>query len=287
MDISQLPLNALRAFEAAARHASFTRAGMELRVSQTAVSHQVKALEKTLGTILFKRLSRGLVLTDEGKALVPVLTDAFRRVSATLGQFKDGRFREILTVGVVGTFATGWLLPHVNSFLSAHPNIDLRIKANNNRSDVLLDGLDLFIRYGDGAWHGTESEPLMDAPLSAVIAPSLCGQVRQPSDLLTLRLLRSYRDDEWERWFAELGLESGKPGGWMFDSSLALVEAAALGVGAALVPTMMFKRDLDAGRIVQPFAASVSLGRYWLTRLKSHPETQAMRAFRDWLMSSL
>ena len=124
MDVSQLPLNALRAFEASARLSSFTRAGLELRVTQTAISHQVKALEETLGVTLFKRLPRGLVLTDEGEALLPVLTDAFRRMSATLSQFEQGNFREILTVGVVSTFAIGWLLPRLETFKdSIRPSI--------------------------------------------------------------------------------------------------------------------------------------------------------------------
>jgi len=107
MDLSQIPLNALRAFEAAARHLSLTRAGLELRVTQAAVSHQVKGLEDILGAPLFRRLPRGLALTEEGEALLPVLTDAFRRIAGTLDRFEGGRVREILTVGAVGTFVTG------------------------------------------------------------------------------------------------------------------------------------------------------------------------------------
>jgi LysR family transcriptional regulator, regulator of gene expression of beta-lactamase len=162
MDVSQLPLNALRAFEASARLGSLTRAGLELRVTQTAVSHQVKFLEETLHVTLITRLPRGLALTDEGHALLPVLTDAFRRMSATLSQFEEGNFREILTVGVVGTFAIGWLLPRLQRFKEQHPQVDLRLKTNNNRADMLLDGLDYFIRFGDGAWHGTDVIHLMD-----------------------------------------------------------------------------------------------------------------------------
>ena len=111
MDLAQLPLNALRAFEAAARHESFTRAGLELRVTQAAVSHQVKSLEGILGVPLFRRLPRGLALTEEGEALLPDLTEALRRIANTLDRFEGGRMREVLTLGVVGTFATGWLLP--------------------------------------------------------------------------------------------------------------------------------------------------------------------------------
>src|SRR5690606_33339532 len=124
--------NALRAFEAAARHLNFTRAADELCVSQGAVSHQVAKLEARLGVALFRRLPRGLVLTDEGQGLVPVLADAFDRVGATLDRYQDGRLREVLTVGVVGTFATGWLLERLTEFERTSPQIDLRAMTNNN-----------------------------------------------------------------------------------------------------------------------------------------------------------
>ncbi|MBB3454889.1 LysR family transcriptional regulator of beta-lactamase [Rhizobium sp. BK313] len=287
MEIPQLPLNALRAFEASARHCSFTRAGLELRVTQTAISHQVKALEEALRVTLFKRLPRGLALTDEGHALLPVLTDAFRRMSATLSQFEEGNFHEILTVGVVGTFAIGWLLPRLSVFKQQHPHVDLRLKTNNNRSDVLIDGLDFFIRFGDGAWHGMEAIHLMDAPLSPVCAPMLRERLRTPADLASVELLRSYRIDEWPLWFRAAGIDAPSLRGWMFDSSLTLVEAAARGVGVALVPVAMFLQEIEAGRIIQPFEITAQTGSYWLTRLKSRAETASMKAFRRWLLTEI
>ncbi len=286
MEVSQLPLNALRAFEASARLLSFTRAGLELRVSQTAVSHQVKALEEVLGVTLFERLARGVSLTDEGEALQPVLTDAFRRMSATLSRLEDGEFREVLTVGVVATFATGWLLPHLKSFSDANAQIDLRLKTNNNRADILSDGLDCFIRFGDGAWHGTDAVRLMEAPLSPVCAPETARRLRTAQDLLGERLLRSYRVDEWTQWFQAMSVTPPPTRGWMFDSSLTMVEAAAQGAGVALVPVGMFRGDLDSGRIVQPFRQGITTGSYWLTWLKSRSETPAMQRFRDWLQQT-
>ncbi|MGO1075198.1 LysR family transcriptional regulator [Inquilinus sp. CA228] len=287
MEVSKMPLNALRAFEASARLGSFTRAGLELRVTQTAISHQVKALEETLGVTLFERLPRGLALTDEGLALLPVLTDAFRRMSTTLSQFEDGNFQEILTIGVVATFATGWLLRRLHGFKQQNPFVDLRIKTNNNTADMLLDGLDWFIRFGDGAWHGTDAVRLMDAPLSPVCAPSLLPRLRSPADLANEQLLRSYRVDEWGLWFRAAGIEPPKLRGWMFDSSLTLVEAAAQGVGVALVPVAMFAREIEAGRIVQPFDVTASMGSYWLTRLKSRTETASMQAFARWITAEI
>ena len=287
MTVPPLPLNALRAFEAAARHLSCTRAGLELRVTQAAVSHQVKALEDLLGVRLFRRLSRGLALTEEGEALLPVLTDAFRSIGATLNRFQGGRLREVLTIGAVGTFVTGWLLPRLGAFRAAHPHIDLRLMTNNNRVDLAGEGLDAAIRFGDGAWHGTEATRLLTAPLCPLCAPQLAARLRQPGDLLRETLLRSYRVDEWEHWFAAVGLVAPNIRGFIFDSSLAMAEAAMQGLGVGLLPARMFESALREGRLVRPFAAEVTLGAYWLTRLHSRPETPSLVALRDWLVARI
>ena len=206
MDRPQLPLNALRAFEASARHLSFTRAGLELCVSQGAVSHQVKALETRLGVALFRRLPRGIALTDEGLALIPVVQEAFDAIGATLGRFSGGRFQEVLTVGVVATFAIGWLLERLPDFTARHPGVDLRLLTNNNRVDLAGEGLDLAIRFGVGAWHGTHGDRIVDAALTPLCAPGLAREIAAPGDLARQTLLRSYRADEWPRWFAVAGL---------------------------------------------------------------------------------
>jgi LysR family transcriptional regulator of beta-lactamase len=284
MPMPHLPLNALRAFEASARNLSFTRAGLELRVTQAAVSQQVKTLEEILAVPLFRRLPRGLALTEEGEALLPVLTDAFRRIGATLERFEGGRLREVLTLGAVGTFVTGWLLPRLAEFRAAHPSVDLRLMTNNNRVDLAGEGLDCAIRFGDGAWHGTEATRLFAAPLTPLCAPKIAARLRQPAELMREVLLRSYRVDEWARWFAAVALPAPNIRGFVFDSSLTMAEAAIQGAGVALLPAMMFGRDLREGRLVRPFGAEVALGAYWLTRLKSREETPAMAAFRLWLL---
>ncbi len=285
MDRSQLPLNALRAFEASARHLSFTRAGLELHVSQAAVSHQVNRLEDRLGVPLFRRLPRGLALTDEGAALVPVLGDSFDRMSAVLDRYESGRLSEVLTLGVVGTFAVGWLLPRLDAFAAAHPFVDLRILTNNNRVDLAGEGLDLAIRFGDGAWHGVDADPLIAAPLTPLCAPRLAERIATPADLATTPLLRSYRGDEWPRWFDTAGVTCPVLRGTMFDTSLAIASAASAGAGVGLLPPAMFSGALDSGALVRPFALEVSLGRYWLTRLKTRPQNEAMRVFRDWVVA--
>jgi LysR family transcriptional regulator of beta-lactamase len=281
-----LPLNALRAFEASARHLSFTRAAVELCVTQAAVSHQVKSLEGQLNITLFKRLPRGLMLTSEGETLLPVLRDCFDRIAQTLERFEEGHFREVLTVGAVGTFAVGWLLPRLASFQEQYPYIDLRLSTNNNRVDVAAEGLDYAIRFGAGAWHGIEALRLLDAPLSVMCVPEIALQLHAPVDLMQQTLLRSYRTDEWSQWFEAAGLEfqTAPPRSIVFDSSLAMMEAALQGAGVALVPPLMFSRQLAADAIRQPFAIDITTGSYWLTRLQSRPETSAMAAFKDWLL---
>ena len=285
--MSSLPLNALRAFEASARHLSFTRAAIELNVTQSAVSAQVKSLENRLGTPLFRRLPRGLAVTDEGQALLPMLSETFGRIGAVLEQFRGGRTREVLTVAAVGTFAAGWLMPRLEAFHRCHPFVDLRLMTNNNRVDLAGEGLDYAIRFGDGAWHGTEAEPLMEAPLSPMCTPELAGRLREPADLARETLLRSYRADEWTRWFAAAGVSAPLLYGPVFDSSVTMAAAAMRGLGVALLPLAMFTLELQHGRLVQPFDVQVSTGRYWLTRLKSRPEGAAMGEFRRWLLDAV
>nr|WP_146469942.1 LysR family transcriptional regulator [Pseudomonas carnis] len=286
---SHLPLNALRAFEASARHLSFTRAAIELCVTQAAVSHQVKSLEAQLNVTLFKRLPRGLMLTSEGESLLPVLRDAFDRIALTLDQFEGGHYREVLTVGAVGTFAVGWLLPRLADFHSRYPLIDLRLSTHNNRVDVAAEGLDYVIRFGAGAWHGTDACPLLEAPLTVLCVPQIAEQLHSPADVLKHTLLRSYRADEWNLWFQAAGLPSDTrvPRSVVFDSSLAMMEAALQATGVALAPALMFSRQLENDVIRQPFEVGITTGSYWLTRLQSRAETPAMLAFKVWLQASV
>lgn len=286
VDRAQLPLNSLRAFEAAARHLSFTRAGLELCVGQGAISHQVAILEKRLGVSLFRRLPKGLALTDEGLALVPVVAESFDRMGATLDRYTGGRLREVLTVGVVGTFAVGWLMRRLTQFALDYPQVELRVMTNNNRVDLAGEGLDLAIRFGNGAWHGTHADRIMSAPLSPICAPAVAARLHGPHSLGGEMLLRSYRPDEWPLWFAAAATEQPPLHGPMFDSSIPMVAAAQAGIGVALAPPAMFEADLAAERLVQPFAVSIDVGSYWLTRLLSRRETPAMRDFAAWLVGA-
>jgi LysR family transcriptional regulator of beta-lactamase len=279
-----LPLNALRAFEASARHLSFTRAAQELSVTQAAVSQQVRSLEERLGVILFKRLPRGLGITDEGAALLPVLSDAFGRIEAMLKQFDGGHFHEVLSIGVVGTFALGWLMPRLKRFRETHPFVELRLLTHNNVVDVASEGLDFAIRFGAGVWPVTHNVMLLEAPLSVLCAPDIASRLAVPSDLTRETLLRSYRADDWVSWFDAVRLKPWTIRGPVFDSSRLMVEAAMQGAGVALAPPSMFVRELRMGTLIQPFDILVSIGGYWLTWSKSRPLSPAMQLFHDWIV---
>jgi LysR family transcriptional regulator, regulator of gene expression of beta-lactamase len=283
MDRPDLPLNGLRVFEAAYRQGSFTRAAIELRVTQAAISHQVARLEDRLGVALFVRASGGLVPTDEATALYPVLQHGFDTMARVLDRITGHRDIETLKIGVVTTFAVGWLLPRLPAFRRTHPMIDLRISTNNNRVEILREGLDMAIRYGAGSWTGLEAESLLDAPLAPLCAPEISEYLTDPAQLGREVLLRSYRNDEWPRWFAEAGAPCPPLTGPMFDSSLAMADIAMEGGGVALLPVGMFARRIADGRLVQPFPTLLHAGSYFLIWPADRSPTPAMLDFTSWL----
>lgn len=284
-----IPLKSLRVFEAAARHLSFTHAAIELNVTHSAVSQQVKLLEEQLNSPLFMRVPRGLMLTPAGEHLLPVLNESFDRIAQLLDYFADRKVREKVKIGVIGTFATGFLLPRLAGFYQKHPHIELQISTNNNRVDVAAEGLDYAIRFGSGAWHGTTAQYLCDSPLTPLCTPQIAAQLQQPADLLNFTLLRSYRRDEWNTWLHHANGPQLPPTHpvIVFDSSVTMLEAAQADIGIAIAPARMFRHLLTSRRICRPFPSEVSFGSYWLTHLQSRAETSAMREFAQWLTAEL
>ncbi|MGH6861058.1 MAG: LysR substrate-binding domain-containing protein, partial [Phyllobacterium sp.] len=218
-----------------------------------------------------------------------VVTGSFDQLADTLGRIEGGHIREVLVLGAVGTFAVGWLLPRLAQFQQQFPFIDIRLSTNNNRVDMAAEGLDLAIRFGSGAWHGTDATRLFDAPLSPLCIPELAERLQAPADLAHHTLLRSYRTDEWNNWFTAAAISAAPQlsKAIVFDSSLAMMEAALQGMGVALAPPLMFSRHLASGAIEQPFQTSISLGSYWLTRRQSRSPTPAMQAFEHWIVSAM
>lgn len=284
-DRPDIPLNALRTFEVAARQGSFSRAAIELRVTQAAVSHQIARLEDNLGAILFHRTPNGLVMTDAAQALFPVMERGLDDISRVLDHVLGGQRTEVLNLGVVTTFATGWLIPRLDDFRRAYPEVTLRLSTNNNRVEIAREGLDAAIRFGSGRWPGVEAHHILDAPMGPLCAPHL--DVRVPSDLRRHTLLRSYRADEWPKWFAEAGEACPPLIGPVLDSSVGMADLATERLGIALLPLPMFERALAAGRLVRPFETTVTLGSYWLTIPEDRRMTPATDLLLRWMRAHL
>lgn len=283
MELKDFSLNTLRAFEASARHLSFTRAADELCVTQAAVSHQVKALELALGKALFRRTTRGIVLTDEGAVLAPVVREALARIGSALAAVSGENMREVVTAGVVGTFAAGFLLERLPRFHALHPEVEIRVQTNNNAVDLWTESLDCAIRFGDGAWHGVKAHELVTAPLAPMCAPTLAAELKAPSDLARFPLLRSYRAGDWPAWFAAARSPEIAATGPMFDASHLMALAAMRGLGVALLPVAMFQREVVGEQLVQPFPVTAGAGSYWLTHLTSRPPAPGLERFISWL----
>jgi LysR family transcriptional regulator, regulator of gene expression of beta-lactamase len=284
---SLLPLNALRAFEAAARHESFTRAAAELHVTQAAVSHQVKMLEERVGTVLFHRLPHGLRLTEEGHRLLPRLRDAFDRIETALEDLSAGSGgpRGALSISLVATFGMSWLVPRLPRFHARFPHIDLRLTTHNNDPvDFDRDPVDLAIRYGDGDWPSVAAERLFDYRLTPLCGPRLAARLATPGDLRGAPLLRTNNED-WLIWLAAAGLPPLPFAGPLFDSTRMMVEAAIEGMGVALASPDLFACEIADGRLRQPFPLCVPSGRaYWLIRPEGREPGPRAWAFRDWIV---
>lgn len=284
MPLSKISLNLLRAFDASARHLSFTKASKELFVTQAAVAHQVKTLEDYLQKPLFNRAARTLSLTDEGASLAPIVAKSLYEIGVVLETIRGKERKSVLHVGVVGTFALGFLLERMDQFHANNPNILVKIQVNNNVPDLLNEHLDFAIRFGEGAWLAQTSQLLIPAPLSPLCDSETAAKLQNAIDLTKFPLLRSHRKNEWGRWFGVFGKLDVEATGTIFDNSRAIADAAKLGLGVGLLPYQMFSAELGEGSLVKPFAQDVHAGAYYLTHLVQRPITEAMLEFRDWLL---
>lgn len=285
MGLSRYSLNHLHAFAVCARHLNMTRAANELCVTQAAVSHQIKALEAQIGKPLFLRTARGLQLSDEGERIASSVQLAFAQLDAALALLEDATPPQRFTLAVVGTYLHGYLLERIPEFQARHPAIDLRIQTHNNKLELATETIDAAIRFGDGAWRRVEAVPLQAAPLTVLCAPEL--RLKSPQDLRRCTLLRSYRSDDWTAWAQAAGCAPLNPRGPQYDASVLMVQAAMAGAGVALAPASMFRRELASGRLAQPFAIEVDVGRYWLTRSLGRDPSPAFEVLREWLVGNL
>ncbi|MCF4165546.1 transcriptional regulator GcvA [Zavarzinia compransoris] len=282
--MDRLPLNALRAFEAAARHLSLTRAAEELHLTHGAISHQVRALEALLGAALFNRRGRGVVLTEAGQHLAGVLTGSFAQINQAMNTVRR-QSNDTLTISVLTSFAARWLVPRLERFHEAHPEVVLSMRTGRELADLRRDGVDLAIRSGRGNYPGLDVRFLMAEDLFAVASPQLAGGLPEtPADLRRYLLLRDSFDD-WAMWCRAAGFDfTSLRFGTVFQDSAVLLDAAARGGGIALARSALVAPDLESGRLVRLFDVQVpDLFSYWTVTLPERADEPAIAHFRDWL----
>ena len=281
-------LNALRAFEAAARHLSFTRAAEELHVTQAAISHQVRTLEEQLDLMFFRRANRGILLTDAGQELLPTVTDALDLLAAGCRRVSKRDETGALVISTTDSFAVCWLVPRLHLFRKVHPDVDVRIGTGDALADLVRDDVDLAIRYGSGDYPGLDVELLMRDEVFPVC--SLDYQkgsgLKSPRDLRNHPLIRGdTAHDLWKRWLKAAGLED-MPVLWSLEADHfhLMYQAARGGQGVAIASAVAVADDLETGRLVRPFDLAVpSEGSYFIVGARGRLRKPKVRRFVDWL----
>jgi LysR family glycine cleavage system transcriptional activator len=284
------PLNALKAFEAAARHESFTRAAEELFVTQGAVSHQVKALETELGVKLFNRERQRLVITDAGRQYLAILRDAFDRIAVGTERLLQRQSSGALTVSTSPDFAAKWLVNRLGRFAEEHPNIDLRVSATLHHVDFAREDVDLAVRHGDGNWPGLDVMRLSPEYLFPVCSPKLLAgrnRLAKPGDVLKFTLIHVDDRKNWKRWLevAE-GPEVESLHGPVLNRESMAIDAAVDGQGIALARMTLATTDLISGRLLRPFAEELRLSKsYWIICPQATANLPKILTFRQWLLA--
>ncbi|ATM99579.1 MULTISPECIES: transcriptional regulator GcvA [Enterobacterales] len=285
------PLNALRVFDSAARHLSFTKAAEELFVTQAAVSHQIKTLEEFLGLKLFRRRNRSLLLTEEGQSYYLDIKEIFSSINEATRKLLARSAKGALTVSLSPSFAIQWLVPRLSGFNQAYPGIDVRIQAVDREEDKLADDVDVAIFYGRGNWTGLRTDRLYAEYLIPVCAPSLLtGEkpLKTPSDLIYHTLLHDTSRRDWQAYVRQLEIQNqiNVQQGPIFSHSSMVIQAAVHGQGVALVNNVMARSEIESGRLVRPFPdVLVSKNAFYLVCQDSQAELGKIAAFRQWILS--
>lgn len=282
-------LNGLKAFEAAARYLSFTKAAESLFVSQAAVSHQIKTLEDQTGLVLFKRLTRALELTESGRRLYPKVQQAFDLMEEGVREASQRNDRQSLTISALPSFASGWLVRRLGSFTQRHPEIQVRLDPNAGLVDFLMDDIDVGIRYGLGQYPDLYTEHLMDEDLFPVCNPELAEKLRGPEDLRGVTLLHDDGHGQWATWLKASGVEVPDIGhGVVFTDSAMVIQAAVQGQGVALARSELCREHLKQGLLARPFDFSLpSRFAYYLVYPKEFETRPEIQAFRSWLLEEI
>jgi len=283
------PLNALKAFEAAARHESFTRAAEELCVTQGAVSHQVKALEAELAIKLFNRERQRLIITEAGRDYLAVVRDALDWIAVGTERLLQRQNAGVLTVSTSPDFAAKWLVHRLGHFAEAHSTIDLRVSATMHHVDFAREDVDMAVRHGDGNWPGLDAVELSAEQLFAVCSPKLLSGRRlgKPADILKFPLLHLDSRADWRKWLQAVGIsDANVKHGPVLNRASMVIDAAINGQGIALARTTLAAWDLLNGRLVRPFPESLRLSKaYWIVCPKATSKVPKIVTFRGWLLA--
>ncbi|NBB41458.1 LysR family transcriptional regulator [Sphingobium yanoikuyae] len=282
------PLSAIRVFEAAARLENFTAAAQELGMTQAAVSYQVKLLEERLGISLFQRTGRKVALTEKGREIAPILTRAFdqmRQGFAALTQDHSA----VLSISCTNSFAHLWLAPRIGAFQMRHPNLAVRIMADDAVVDLARDGIDLAVRGGKGEWPGLEAKLLTHNRLVPMCSPAWRDRYGPVADAQALHALPRLSPDDmwWHEWFAAMGVEADPadgPPGIALDSQVMEGRAAIAGQGVAILNHFLWKAEVETGQLVEAVPSYVrEIASYWLVYPPHARNTPKIKAFRDWI----
>ena len=288
------PLNALRTYEASARHLSFVKASEELSVTPAAVSHQVKKLEEYLGLPLFRRRPRGLLLTETGQSLLSELREVFLHLDKAMERVIDSDSRGTITLSVAPTFAVMWLIPRLQKFYALHPDLDVRISTSLGLVDFQRDDFDAAIRLGSGKWFGLEAIKLFEETVTPMCSPRLLegpDALKSPDDLSKHVLLHNHSMDydpdapTWQTWLDMAGAKGVDASrGTHFSLPDHGLQASIDGAGVVLGWRSLAVSDIDAGRVVAPFDLVLPLGSsFYLAYPEAHSPRPNIAALRDWL----
>lgn len=293
--LRRLPsLNALRAFEAAARLSSFTAAAEELHVTVSAISHQIRQLEEVLEVPLFHRASRGasrgITLTDSGRQLLPDIQTGFHHLAEGVARLQAARPAGLLTISMLSTFAMRWFLPRLPTFQARHPEIELRLSTSVRPVHLEREGFDCAIRYGHGNWPDLHVTRLLDETLTPVCSPTLLNgphPLVTPDDLRLHHLLHAkLRPDDWSMWLHAAGCRDVTPAaGTILDTRNLTIQAALQGYGVAVVDPTLVADELRTGLLVRPFETIAALsGAYFLVCPPALAQSPRISRLRDWLI---
>lgn len=294
MSDGSIPLAALRVFEAVARHLSFTKAAAELHVTPAAVSQQIRGLEERYGTALFHRTTRALTLSAAGSAALPSVREGLAAFSEAHRRLNADRESGLLTVSTFPTLAEKWLIPRLERFRSAYPEIDLRIHATDDFAAFARDGIDIAIRYGTGHYPGLTVIPFLEDIAVPVCSPAVAEDLKEPADLVRHTLLHAeWRMDReeanWRLWLKAAHVRDVDPSRGMRFSTEAMVAQAAIdGLGVGLIPSTLIAGDLAAGRLVRPFGDGLTMPTVFGHFIVYPPASETVpkvAAFRDWALS--